>query len=1112
MSDIQLYRMRIGLHYVRHCKVKGIKHITLFELLIILSLLLQRSGDIELNPGPNLSQTETDSITMDDALLTKYFSIVHYNIQSITNKIDLIGTELRNFSIICLTETWLNQNIPDDSIKLDGFKLYRRDRGGDNHGGVCVYIKDNVFSRRRSDLELPNIECIWVEVTVHHRKFLLGTFYKPPNSPSQILSVIEDSISLAFDSNINEVFITGDLNLDTLKNASNQKISDICQQFSLDQIIVEPTHFTENSSSIIDLVFTSNKNSILLSGVGDPFLDQNIRYHCPVYFVLNFHKNVVPAFYRHIWLFDRGDYESFSRDIRETDWETLKNNDIDIYASNITRRISELADKHIPNKRVKIRQSDPSWLTNDAKKLIRKRKRLYKKFKRTNNITDFESYKRVRNNTTAEIRKLKQQQIDKLAAKLINNDIGPRDWWKTLKQFIKPDQSSSVPPLYKDDTVYTEEADKARLMNDFFVGQTELDETNATLSFDIPRPGHSLNSVSTSPFEVESVLKSLKLGKATGPDAINNRVLKELSQPLSFPLSDLFNFSLTSGKVPLIWKEANVTPIFKKDDPSVVSNYRPISLLSAVGKVLEKIVHKHLFNFIRDNDILTTLQSGFIPGDSTVNQLVDIYNTFCQSLDQGKEVRAVFCDISKAFDRVWHRGLLYKLESVGISGSFLAWLMDYLKDRKQRVVLPGSASSWAPLKAGVPQGSILGPILFLIYINDIVDDIHSSIRLFADDTSLYIIVDNPVHAADELNADLAKIHSWATKWLVSFNPAKTDSMVLSRKHNKPLHPPLNMNQHLINDVNFHKHLGLTFSKDCSWHDHIELVKAKAWLRINIMRRLKFQLDRKSLQTIFISFIRPLLEYANVVWDNCTQQQSNDLEKIQNEAARIVTGATKLASIQSLLSDTGWESLASRREKHKLILYYKMVNNMTPEYLSSLVPPTVGSISRYNLRNETNLQTIPARSQHYYNSFLPSTTRIWNNLPEDTKNSLSVATFKNKLNNNINKPPQYYQSGSRLGQIYHARLRLNCSSLRQHLFQKNIIDNPLCECGVVENTSHFFLICNRFGQIRQDLLNRVSIYCQPTVNIFLYGSTDLPDDQNEDIFLAVQDFILKSKRF
>ena len=204
-------------------------------------------------------------------------------------------------------------------------------------------------------------------------------------------------------------------------------------------------------------------------------------------------------------------------------------------------------------------------------------------------------------------------------------------------------------------------------------------------------------------------------------------------------------------------------------------------------------------------------------------------------------------------------------------------------------------------------------------------------------------------------------------------------------------------------------------------------------------------------------------------------------------------------------------VSHREEKNKLVLFYKMINSLAPEYLSSLVPPTVGNISQYNLRNETNLQTVPARSQQYYNSFLPSTTRIWNSLPDDTKNSPSVESFKHKLNGNIPKPPPYFFSGSRLGQIYHARIRLNCS-LRYHLFQKNFMDNPVCECGEIENTSHFFLHCNLYGQLRHALLDRVSTYCQPTVNIFLYGNTDLTDVENAELFSAVQDYILKTKRF
>ena len=189
-----------------------------------------------------------------------------------------------------------------------------------------------------------------------------------------------------------------------------------------------------------------------------------------------------------------------------------------------------------------------------------------------------------------------------------------------------------------------------------------------------------------------------------------------------------------------------------------------------------------MFNYFNDHSIITCLQSGFAPGDATVNQLVDIYNTFC--IDNGLEVRTVFCDISKAFDRVWHKGLIYKLKRAGINGLLLDWLSDYLTNRKQRVVIPGGRSDWQFIRACVPQGSILGPLLFLLYINDIVADIQSYVRLFADDTSLYIIVDNPISSAEMINTDLETIHRGAEKWLVKFNPSKSESLLVSQKNNR----------------------------------------------------------------------------------------------------------------------------------------------------------------------------------------------------------------------------------------------------------------------------------------------------------------------------------------
>ena len=273
-----------------------------------------------------------------------------------------------------------------------------------------------------------------------------------------------------------------------------------------------------------------------------------------------------------------------------------------------------------------------------------------------------------------------------------------------------------------------------------------------------------LQSIILTPLEVESTLKTLPIGKASGPDGMSNRILCELAYELSTPLCSLFNESLHTGRLPTSYKEANVCPVPKKGDLSNVSNFRPISLLNSISKVFERLVFKHLYNHLHENNLLSSLQSGFIPGDSTVNQLTFLYNTFCQALDAGKEVRAVFCDISKAFDRVWHTGLLAKLRAAGVAGEVLAWFSNYLSNRKQRVILPGAVSDWTYIKAGVPQGSILGPLLFLIYINDIVHDIGSNIRLFADDTSLFIIVDNPLIAATNLNTDLEKISRWAATW------------------------------------------------------------------------------------------------------------------------------------------------------------------------------------------------------------------------------------------------------------------------------------------------------------------------------------------------------------
>ena len=802
----------------------------------------------------------------------------------------------------------------------------------------------------------------------------------------------------------------------------------------------------------------------------------------------------------------------FRQFVADFNWDSIKREDVNQYALNFTDKLINLAQDCIPHKQVRIRPQDLPWINGTIRKLMRKRNRLYKKYKRNKTVENYESFKDIRNNVTSSLRKSKKEYFKSLADKLKSASLATSDYWKTLKSFIKPSVNTSIPPICHNGSYISDSSDKAKLLNDFFVSQTSLDDSTATLpNTDLPA-NNTLHNIIITEEEVRSVLQTLKLGKSSGPDNINNRILKEIAYPISKPLCDLFNYSLSHGIFPDVWKQANVSPLYKKDDPPLVCNYRPISLLSSIGKVMEKIIHKHMFNYFNDHSIITCLQSGFVPGDSTVNQLVDIYNTFCKALDNGLEVRAVFCDISKAFDRVWHKGLIYKLKRAGINGLLLDWLSDYLTNRKQRVVIPGGRSDWQFIRAGVPQGSILGPLLFLLYINDIVTDIQSCVRLFADDTSLYIIVDNPISAAEMINTDLEIIHRWAEKWLVKFNPSKSESLLVSRKNNRNRHPPLIMNTVYINEVQHHKHLGVILSNDGTWHEHINLITSKAWQKIYVMRKLKFMLDRDSLNKIYISFVRPTLEYANIVWDNCTQYEANAIEKIQTEAARIVTGATRLVSLDMLSKETGWESLRDRRYKHKMCQFYKMINDLTPTYLTSLVPSTVENTSAYNLRDSQNIRPLLTRTQLYYKSFLPSCIREWNEIPLNIRNSTSLLSFKQQLNNNNIKVPVYYSSGNRLLQIHHTRLRTNCSSLNQHLHSKNIIGDPLCACGRVETTNHFLLECPQYIQARRDMITTLSTFCIPSLNNLLYGVTTLNNHHNKLIFQSVQKFISDSKRF
>jgi hypothetical protein len=616
-------------------------------------------------------------------------------------------------------------------------------------------------------------------------------------------------------------------------------------------------------------------------------------------------------------------------------------------------------------------------------------------------------------------------------------------------------------------------------------------------------------------------LSTLNPNKAYGPDGISPRILKEARPAITKVLTRIFNLSITKGIFPALWKRANVLPIFKKAEQFLTSNYRPISLLPTLAKVFEKIVFKYLFNFFRTNFMISIWQSGFLPGTSTVTQLIEIYDQFCKAVAKGKDVRVVFLDISKAFDTVWHKGLIYKLKAQGIRGKILAWLIDYLHDRQQRVVINGIHSQWGSIEAGVPQGSVLGPLLFLIFINDLTFVVnYCKIRLFADDTCLFIEVDNPDLSADCINQDLQSIDEWSKKWLVNFSPPKTEEMIITNKRPRQ-HPPLYLNDQLIKNVKDHKHLGIHLSSNLSWRKHVQEIAKKANRSLGVLRMLKMKLDRKSLETLYKSFVRPILEYGDAIWHipNPVNLTMLLLDKVHVNAARIVTGATARCHIEELFQEIGWETLFSRREFHRANIMFNIVQGTAPTYLQDLLPDSIHQRTTYNLRNRGDLDQPYTRTVTYANSFIPSATKQWNDLPVKIKQSQSDKSFKHNYLAYFPRPTQskLFNHGNRFPSVHHARMRIRCSKLNKQLHDDlHVIDNPNCECilNQPESPEHYFMHCPWYTLARQTLfaeLEQINVRDIDS-DLLLYGSSDFNFPTNISIIDAVHKYIVSTKRF
>ena len=567
------------------------------------------------------------------------------------------------------------------------------------------------------------------------------------------------------------------------------------------------------------------------------------------------------------------------------------------------------------------------------------------------------------------------------------NNNNPKRFWSFIKSKTK---SRSIPTeVSLDDQKASSSTDKAQLFNNFFASVFTVSPDIHDNDYDERKfTDNAISSLTCCKAEEEKLLVNLNVSKAHGPDGITARMLREAAPAISASLTKLFNLSIQNGQLPDDWKIGNITPVHKKGKKELVENYRPISLTSLVVKTLERLIYNRVFAFVDSNNLLSNQQYGFRPVYSCTSQLILLFHTWDKNLDERSSTDVIFLDFEKAFDSVPHDRLLLKLNQYGISGELLTWFSKFLTNRYQRVVLEGYHSDLVLVRSGVPQGSILGPLLFLLYVNDIPDHLSSTTVMFADDTLLYDRCPS-TETSISIQESLDQANEWCGKWLLRTNAKKCEPMKFTRAR-KPASCNYSIDNKPLSQVSTHKHLGVILSEDLSWKSHILSITARANRLLGLLKRT-FGIHSKALLVGYKIMVRPLLEYACQVWDPHEKYLVEKLERVQRNVTRWIIGRD--TSYEDRMKSIKLPSLTQRKEYLGLVQLFKFV----------------GGHSAVNIDDFVSFNKRSSRNSHCYKLYKPSCrTNIlkysfwhryidkWNSLPESLVKHDKLYSFKKGL--------------------------------------------------------------------------------------------------------------------
>ena len=1108
------------------------------------------------------SEDNPNSINVDwsngSPLNDNDFTVTHYNINSILAEGRLgelaIVCETLKIDVLIITESKLCNTIPNNLISISGFhEPLRRDRTR-HGGGVLIYISESLTFQQKTELQSDKYEHIWADIRVKDKLYSINALYRPPNedndSHTEFLDEANIILSKLAQHKADNKVLASDLNFGNVyckapilpPKPLDRSAPALFSSYGFTQQIDIPTRVTETTTSLVDLIFLFNNDNLQSHGTLPRIADHDgtfVSFHC-------FQEKVKPLT-KTIYDYKNADEKGLIDFIKNYDYNSaVFTKPIHEQPEIFTNILSDAFSKFVPTKTFVIKPNDQPWCNSYTKLLLRKKNRNYQLFKKTNSqyisacgqpnispevvtrlrnkkVNAFKKSRDAANESTKANRRAKMAFFNSVNSVMHNYEISAKKKFSILTKLMKNQKISSIPPLIENEQVINDPKTKSNLLNDLFASKStvsgasdpvpHLEKKDDILS--------SLSMINTSPIEVAQLIRQIKKSNSSFC-GIPGKFLGLISTPVSFPLYRIFNNLFKIGHFPAIWKIGHITAIWKKCGlKSSKLNYRPISLLPTLSKVCESIIHRRLLRHFSENNVISERQAAYLQGDSTIQQLLYIIHLIRTSWSRGNITQGVFLDVSAAFDKCWHLGLLAKLEQAKVEDSCLELFKSYLSDRKQAVVVDGTVSDIKEVKAGVPQGSRLGPLLWILYVQDILDDLETEVLLFADDTCLFASGKDPAETSEILNRDLEKISEWANRWKVTFNPSKSKDLIFS---NKSLFnsPPIVFNKTIVDRVDKHRHLGLWLSSNLSWSKQVHETCLRANGKLAVLRSVKF-LSRTTLDLLYKLTVRSVIDYGLLIYyHTLSQTEVARLDQIQYRAAKLCTGALHFSNKDKLNSELGWESLATRAEFLGLSLFHKIHLHETRPLVRKCMPEIETKVTKTRFKNF--YRNFPPNGSNFSKSFFPHFTKSWNNLETSHQTEPDLSLFKEKLKLHLKpKRHKHFSRGSKRGNALLTQLRVGRSFLNSHGFSIGLSESPSCLCDRNETVEHYLISCFLYTEERRTLFNTIERLIpnflkqnqKRKVEILLNGvnlESEEIDSRNVPITLAVQKFIFSTKRF